>query len=117
MSAQGYSELRKRTPSSSPSGRTEKDVSTPGPKPLNTNSRFHGLRVMISLILGASLLAIVTFRNTPDPTSNDLPHSYALCSPNGRIVTVDENNPEVECLVVTGSYFSDVGSLGIDISF
>ncbi|KAK0226064.1 amidohydrolase family-domain-containing protein [Armillaria fumosa] len=38
--------------------------------------------------------------------------SYALCSANGKqIHLVDEQNTQVECLVVRGSYIQDVGDL------
>lgn len=107
-------ELRKRTSSSSPPGRPEKDVHNLT-EPLEA-TRSHGLRVILALFTGASILAMVTFRRTPNVVSNQLPLSYALCSPEGRIVTVDESNPQAECLVVTGSHFSDVGSLGVHIS-
>ncbi|KAK7692795.1 hypothetical protein QCA50_004428 [Cerrena zonata] len=102
-------ELRKRTPSSSPAGRPGKETSSLT-KPLK-DTRSYGFRAIISLVVVATLLATFSFRDSSSPGATGLPHSYALCSPDGRIITVDETKSEVECLVVTNSHFSDVGSL------
>ncbi|KZT04626.1 uncharacterized protein LAESUDRAFT_727798 [Laetiporus sulphureus 93-53] len=46
------------------------------------------------------------------PSSDDLPGSYAVCSPSGAyIYTADDTNTRVQCLVVHRSHFVDTGSL------
>ena len=37
---------------------------------------------------------------------------YALCSPAGKIYTVDAAHPNVECIVVSNTTIADVGPLG-----
>lgn len=105
--------LRKRTPSSSPTGRSGKGEPHSPAKPPKPQS--YGFRAVLTILITASVLAAISFRNKLNLVSTDLPQTYALCSPDGRILTVDETNPEVECLVVDGSNFSDIGSLSMDM--
>lgn len=47
------------------------------------------------------------------PTRSELPSDYILCSSDGdKIYTVDDMNPNVQCFVVKGEHFVDVGSVG-----
>lgn len=41
-----------------------------------------------------------------------VPKTYAVCSKEGSIYTVDESKPRVECIVVHGSKIIDTGSAG-----
>ncbi|KAK0454841.1 amidohydrolase family-domain-containing protein [Armillaria borealis] len=63
------------------------------------------------LVLGAVLLATLGFF-LRKRFALETAQSYALCSTNGKqIHLVDEQNSQVECLVVRGSYIQDVGDL------
>ena len=64
--------------------------------------------LVASLLAFAAVLAI-----SRAPTSQD----YALCSPGGKIYTVDTAHPTVECIVVSNTTIADVGSLGASSSF
>lgn len=44
--------------------------------------------------------------------TSSLPKTYALCSREGGIYTVDENQPTAECIVIHDSRILSVGSLG-----
>lgn len=44
--------------------------------------------------------------------TSSLPKTYALCSREGGIYTVDENQPTAECIVINDSRILSVGSLG-----
>ena len=45
-------------------------------------------------------------------TSSGLPNDYAVCSTGSQIYTVDEINPRVECIAVSGSRIVHTGTLG-----
>lgn len=65
------------------------------------------------LVLGAVLLAALGFFFRKR-YALETAQSYAVCSTNGKqIHLVDEQNSQVECLVVRGSYIQDVGDLGV----
>ena len=64
--------------------------------------------------LVASLLALAAvFAVSNAPPTQD----YALCSPGGKIYTVDAAHPNVECIVVSSTTIVDVGSLGASTQF
>ncbi|CAL1708111.1 unnamed protein product [Somion occarium] len=113
MSAQSTpSELRKRSPSSSPSGRSQKDRSLDSTRQLKPSYRpNNALRMTAIRVVVAGLLGFFGLRAAQKWGRSEVPDAYALCSPEGKIFTVDEANPEVECMVIHGSHFSDVGSL------
>ena len=46
-----------------------------------------------------------------------LPRTYALCSKEGSIYTVDKDAPQVECIVVHNSRILSVGNLGTITNF
>ncbi|KAG9311010.1 amidohydrolase family-domain-containing protein [Chiua virens] len=62
--------------------------------------RFKALVAFLLVVLGAVL-------TVTRPTSKD----YALCSLDGRIYTVDAAHPNVQCIVVSNTTITDVGSL------
>jgi len=42
-----------------------------------------------------------------------VPESYAICSKKGnKVYTVDDENSQTQCVVVSGAYIVDTGSLG-----
>jgi hypothetical protein len=60
----------------------------------------------------AVLLSFVAF-NSPW-NSRSLPQTYALCSRGGKkVYTVDVENTQVECLLVSGSHIVGSGDLGM----
>ncbi|KAH0834031.1 amidohydrolase family-domain-containing protein [Lanmaoa asiatica] len=65
--------------------------------------RFRFKLLVPSLIAFGALLAV-----SRAPPSQD----YALCSPGGKIYTVDAAHPNVECIVVSNTTIVDVGDLG-----
>lgn len=66
-------------------------------------------RLPIALALSA-LLASALFL-LPRDNSTNLPASYALCSREGNIYTVDDSKPRVECCVVHRGRIADTGSI------
>jgi hypothetical protein len=70
-----------------------------------------GMLVYVALSYLAVGVAYLALRNPQ--SSKPLPQSYAICSRNGaNIYTVDKDNPQVQCFVVDGDRFIDVGELG-----
>ncbi|KAG1761990.1 amidohydrolase family-domain-containing protein [Suillus occidentalis] len=64
-----------------------------------------------SLVILISLAAFAAWFLSPEKISS-LSHSYAICSSSGaRVYTVDHVVPNVQCLVVDGSFILDTGSL------
>jgi hypothetical protein len=75
---------------------------------------------VLSSVLSGSRLVILTFLAVfaawflSSEETSSLSHSYAVCSSSGaRIYTIDHVVPNVQCLVVDGSYIMDSGSLGM----
>lgn len=64
---------------------------------------------LLLLVLGSILLAF----GLRKARSDTIPKSYAICSKEGRIYTVDETKPTVECFVVHNKRILAIGSLGI----
>lgn len=64
---------------------------------------------LLLLILGSILLAF----GLRKARSDVVPKSYAVCSKEGKIYTVDETKPNVECFVVHNKRILATGSLGI----
>lgn len=64
---------------------------------------------LLLLILGSILLAF----GLRKARSDVVPKSYAICSKEGKIYTVDETKPNVECFVVHNKRILATGSLGI----
>ncbi|KAF8583423.1 hypothetical protein K439DRAFT_1661297 [Ramaria rubella] len=60
----------------------------------------------LSVLFGSALFLV--FNNN---LSSTLPRSYALCSRERNIYTVDEVNPRVECCVVHNGRIADTGSI------
>jgi hypothetical protein len=70
-----------------------------------------GMLVYVALSYLAVGVAYLALRNPQ--SSKPLPQSYAICSRNGaNIYTVDKDDPQVQCFVVDGDRFIDVGELG-----
>ncbi|KAI0930719.1 hypothetical protein AcW1_003666 [Taiwanofungus camphoratus] len=64
----------------------------------------------IYILLASLVIAIFIYIRLRRPSI--LPDAYALCSPkSASIYTVDDANPQVQCLVVHRSHFVDTGSL------
>lgn len=77
--------------------------------PSSLESRHSGFSIgVISLTLLLSSAAFFISRANYDRTS--LPGSYAICSKERNIYTVDESNPRVECCVVSNGRIADTGS-------
>jgi hypothetical protein len=66
------------------------------------------IRALLSSL--AVAVIFVVFRKS-GPKS--LPESYALCSPEGKIYTVDPLRNVTECLLVHGKHILETGSLGL----
>lgn len=67
------------------------------------------IRTMLSSL--AVAVVFVVFKNF-SPTSLP-PESYALCSPEGRIYTVDPLRNVTECILIHGKFILEAGSLGL----
>ncbi|KLO17744.1 hypothetical protein SCHPADRAFT_820968 [Schizopora paradoxa] len=61
--------------------------------------------LLFIFLVGISLALIFSNR------SRGLPADYALCSREGRVYTVDESNPQTECIVVHGNKIIDWGKI------
>ena len=90
------------------------EITVSGLQPTNTVFRPHhgkprSVFTLLLVVLGSSLLALVLTKSR----SNVTPKSYAICSKEGRIYTVDETKPSVECIVVHYNRILATGSLGI----
>ncbi|GJJ08276.1 hypothetical protein Clacol_002486 [Clathrus columnatus] len=66
-------------------------------------------RVSIILLL-ALLLSSAAFLAPRLRHKTVLPGSYAICSKEQNIYTVDESNPRVECCVVSDGWIADIGT-------
>jgi hypothetical protein len=110
-----HSSSRSAAPDSTASGITAKTrgkskpkpnghaPSVPKAKPRGSPGR---LRAIIGSLVLAGLWAIVHFSGWA------LRPSHALCSRDGDFIyTVDQDNSNVQCVVVTGAYISYTGSL------
>lgn len=64
-------------------------------------------RKALLIFLTGLLLASIFLKG-----SRDLPADYALCSKEGKIYTVDESNPQTDCIVVRGNKIVDWGRVG-----
>ena len=62
------------------------------------------------IFVAATVLSFVAYQVTRQ--ENHLPATYALCSSEGNIYTVDENNTPVECVLIHNSRIVDSGELG-----
>ncbi|KAI0045278.1 hypothetical protein FA95DRAFT_1583421 [Auriscalpium vulgare] len=94
------SDLRKRSPSSSPAPPADKPspARTP-PHPVLRTRSLRLSRTLWSISAGLSLVLVAYITSRP----TTLPHNYALCSRSGaHIYTVDPTNPVVQCIVVQG---------------
>ncbi|KAG6819678.1 hypothetical protein H0H93_009711 [Arthromyces matolae] len=93
---------------------------TPKLKPSKTSDRgrkgtssIFGISYQLLLATAVLLVAVLAFID-PHFLTNGPPSRYALCSHEGnKIYTVDADNSQVECIVISGSYVADRGSLGI----
>ncbi|KAJ2937032.1 hypothetical protein H1R20_g58, partial [Candolleomyces eurysporus] len=74
-----------------------------GHLPHNTSGRFERVKRLVVVSVVTALLSALV-RNDPP--------AYAVCSSgDGAIYTVDETNPQVQCIVVQGGRIRDLGSL------
>ncbi|RXW23347.1 hypothetical protein EST38_g2492 [Candolleomyces aberdarensis] len=74
-----------------------------GHLPHNTSGRFERVKRLVVVSVVTALLSALV-RNDPP--------AYAVCSSgDGVIYTVDETNPQVQCIVVQGGRIRDLGSL------
>lgn len=83
-------------------GKTKASESAIVPQPRTTRS---------ALLIIAALIALGLF-TVSRGRSASLPRTYALCSRDGNIYTVDKELPKAECIVVHNSRILSVGSLG-----
>ena len=72
-------------------------------RPLNQGR----IRAILSSLL--VVIVLIFFNKLP---SKPLPESYALCSPNGKIYTVDPSRNVTECILVHRKSILYTGSLG-----
>lgn len=109
------SSLRKRTISEkAPSG-----PSPVSPAPAATHASTSSGRSFTPFLILVSLAlsGYYAYSNSWFDGVEALTESYALCSRDGaHIHTLDPENPRVECLVVNGSKFTSVGSLGASLT-
>ena len=108
------SSLRRRMPAKEAS----RDVKTPYQALTTTKggSEFSKKRILdhgrIRVILSSlTIIVILVFFKQFAPGS--LPESYALCSPEGKIYTVDPLHNVTECILVHGKFILEIGSLGL----
>jgi hypothetical protein len=72
--------------------------------PHNPSRRFERVKRLVVVSVVTALLSALVRSDRP---------TYAVCSPGeGAIYTVDETNPQVQCIVVQGGRVRDLGSLG-----
>src|ERR1700733_12215519 len=63
-------------------------------------------------IILAGILSLCVYAYLASKPSAALSDSYALCSrDDNKIYTVDQNNSQTQCIVVSGSYIVDTGAL------
>lgn len=109
------SSLRKRTISekaaSGPSS------ASPPPSAAHTSTSPKRSFTPFLLLVSLALSGYYAYSNSWFDGVEALTESYALCTRDGaHIHTLDPENPRVECLVVNGSKFTSVGSLGASLT-
>lgn len=73
------------------------------------------LRHVAFVCLTAILAGLATYfarNSTARAPIASLPESYALCTDSGKIYTVDEQSPAVDCILVRSDRIEATGSLG-----
>lgn len=88
--------------------RNEAGLVTPSQSTPIGTSRGRSYAFVGAVLITFVLLFILGRKNA----ARRIPDSYALCSEGNDIYTVDEKNPQVQCLVVHGSRILDTGSIG-----
>ena len=64
-------------------------------------------------LLVAALSLFLGYYGAKKEPATSLPDVYALCSAQGdKVYTVDANNSQTQCIVVSGSRIVDTGTLG-----
>lgn len=97
-----------RTASPTPSNGSPADASPPpSTNPAPTSHGWHR-PALLALAVAASLLGFLHTTHTP---TTELPQSYALCSREKKVWTVDEQRPRVECVGVSSASIFATGDL------
>ena len=72
--------------------------------------------LVAGIVLAAVSYVWVTRNHSPHATSSlansHLPESYAVCTETGKIYTVDETSPNVDCILVIRGNIASTGGLG-----
>lgn len=99
--------------STSSGAKGDKDATGDGkpqvnPTPSRNRHEQHAFppRIVLLVFLVGLLLASIFLQRR-----RDLPANYALCSKEGKVYTVDESNPQTECIVVHGNKIVDWGKI------
>ncbi|EIN11936.1 hypothetical protein PUNSTDRAFT_99280 [Punctularia strigosozonata HHB-11173 SS5] len=105
------SDVRQRRAEPATGSKSNEDATKHGPSSSAAKSR-QGLSTLAYVALSYVAVGVAYLALRRPQISRSLPHAYAICSPEGaKIYTADDQGPQVQCLVVDGDRFLDVGSI------